>query len=91
MTAQRANWGRLAVYSLISTIVIAIALYLILDEHRWVAGIVLGLGAIEAVLFALVLPRFTGAEDVPVKDGDWGVPPSSEPAETPPAGDPLDD
>jgi hypothetical protein len=81
----RQSWGRLAVLSLISTIVIALALYLMLDEHRWIAGIVLGLGAIEVVLFALVLPRLGGAEEVPIKDGDWGVPPPSEPA------DPRDD
>ena len=83
---QRPNWGRLAIISLITTLLPAIVLFFILDDKRWVAGAVLGLGLFDAAFLALVMPRLTGAEsDVPIRDGDWGVAPPSEPV------DPLDD
>jgi hypothetical protein len=91
---QRPNWGRLAIFSLITTLLIAIVLFFVLDESRWVAWAVLGLGLFDAAFLALVMPRLTGAEDdVPIQDGDWGVAPPSEPAEAPApeAVDPLDD
>jgi outer membrane biosynthesis protein TonB len=89
---QRANWGRLAVFSLISTLVIAAVLWFVLDDSRWVAGVVLGLGLIEAAFLLLVMPRLSGQEEtVPIQDGDWGVPPPSEPAEPAAPVDPLDD
>jgi hypothetical protein len=94
MSARQANWGRVAIYSLISTVVVAAILYLVLDDTRWVAGVVLGLGVLEAGFLALVIPRLSGAEEeVPIQDGDWGVAPRSEPAEAPApeAVDPLDD
>jgi hypothetical protein len=94
MSARQANWGRIAIYSLISTVVVAATLYLVLDDTRWVAGIVLGLGLLEAGFLALVMPRLSGAEEeVPIRDGDWGVPPPSEPAvpPSPETSDPLDD
>jgi hypothetical protein len=81
----RANWGRIAAFSLTSSLVLAAILYFVLDGRRWVAGVVLGLGILEAAVLLLVMPRLTGAEEVPIRDGDWGVPPPSEPA------DPLDD
>ena len=84
----RQNWGRIAAFSLTSTLIVATVLFFVLDDSRWVAGVVLGLGLVEAAFLLLVMPRLTGAEDVPIRDGDWGVPPPSEPAE--PA-DPLDD
>jgi len=89
----RANWGRIAAVSLTSTLVVAAVLYFMLDDSRWVAGVVLGLGILEAAFLVLVMPRWTGAEEVPIRDGDWGVPPPSEPAEPgePAAPDPLDD
>jgi hypothetical protein len=41
---------------------------------------------IETAFLLLVMPRLSGAEeDVPIRDGDWGVPPPSQPA------DPMDD
>ena len=86
MSARQANWGRIAIYSLVSTVVVAAVLYVVLDDTRWVAGVVLGLGLLEAAFLALVMPRLSGAEEeVPIRDGDWGVAPPSEPA------DPLDD
>ncbi len=86
MTDGQANWGRIAIYSLISTVVVAAILYFMLDDTRWVAGVVLGLGLLEAGFLALVMPRLSGSEEeVPIRDGDWGVAPPSEPA------DPLDD
>ena len=82
----RPNWGRIATFSLISTIVIAAVLYFAIPDSRWIAGVVLALGVIEAVFLLLVMPRLSGAEeDVPIRDGDWGVAPPAEPA------DPVDD
>lgn len=86
----RANWGRIAAVSLTSSLILATILYFVLDDSRWVAGVVLGLGILEAAFLLLVMPRLAGAEEVPIRDGDWGVPPPSEPAE-PAAPDPLDD
>jgi hypothetical protein len=100
MSARQVNWSRLAIFSLISTILIAIVLYIVLDDARWVAGVVLGLGLLEAGFLVLVMPRLAGAEEeAPIRDGDWGVAPPSEPElpsrepELPPApeSDPLDD
>ena len=89
---QRANWGRIAALSLISSLVVAVILYLVLDDTRWVAGAVLALGVLEAVFLALVMPRLSGNErTVPIQDGDWGVAPPSEPAATGDPADPLDD
>ena len=85
----RQNWGRIALFSLTSTVILAAILFFVLDDTRWVAGVVLGLGVLEAIFLALVMPRFTGAE-TPIVDGDWGVPPPSEPADAPEP-DPLDD
>ena len=83
---NRPNWGRIATFSLISTIVIAAVLYLAIPDSRWIAGVVLALGVIEVAFLLLVMPRLSGAEeDVPIRDGDWGVPPASESA------DPMDD
>ena len=83
---NRPNWGRIATVSLISTIVIAAVLYFAIPDSRWIAGAVLALGVIEAALLLVVVPRLSGAEeDVPIRDGDWGVPPPSEPV------DPMDD
>lgn len=83
---SRPSWGRIATFSLISTILVAVVLYLAIPDSRWIAGVVLALGVIEAVFLLLVMPRVSGAEeDVPIRDGDWGVPPASDPA------DPMDD
>ena len=82
---QRPAWGRIAAYSLVSTVAIAVVLFFALSDDRWIAGAVLGLGVIEAAFLALVLPRLTGAEEAtPIRDGDWGVPPPSESAEPAP-------
>jgi membrane protein YdbS with pleckstrin-like domain len=83
---SRPNWGRIATFSLIGTIVIAAVLYFAIPGSRWIAVVVLALGVIEAALLLLVMPRLSGAEeDVPIRDGDWGVATPSEPA------DPMDD
>ena len=91
--SRQQNWGRIAALSLTSTVILATILFFVLDSSRWVAGVVLGLGILEAAFWLLVMPRLAGAEEVPIRDGDWGVPPPSEPAEPaePPAADPLDD
>ena len=83
---NRPNWGRIATFSLISTIVIAAVLYYAIPDSRLIAGAVLALGVIEAAFLLVVVPRLSGAEeDLPIRDGDWGVPPPSDSA------DPMDD
>jgi membrane protein YdbS with pleckstrin-like domain len=82
---QRPNWGLVAVVSLLSTSVAAVVLYFAIPDSRWIAALVLAFGVVEAVFLVFVMPRLSGAEDVPIRDGDWGVPPPSEPA------DPMDD
>ena len=80
MTRQQPNWGRIATFSLISTIVVAVILFFALEDD-WIAGVVLGLGVVEAAFLLLVMPRLTGREtQTPIRDGDWGVPPPSEPS-----------
>jgi hypothetical protein len=82
MKGARPGWTRIATYSLISTIAIGFVLFFAIPDSRWIAGVVLGVGLLEAAFLALVLPRLTGEEDgAEILDGDWGQAPPSGPDE----------
>lgn len=96
------DWGKIARFSLIGTLVAAIVLFFALPDQRWIAALVLGAGLIDLLVIWRVLPALAGSKSAtgtdtgpssdparlgeepevitPIKDGDWGVPPPSEPS-----------
>lgn len=83
------DWGRIARFSMLGTVLVAVVVFFALPDARWVAAVVLGLGVLDLILFTQVLPALTRSrgEITPIKDGDWGVPPPSGPVDE--YGDPI--
>lgn len=94
MMRQQPDWARIAMFSALTSVVVAAVIFFALPDHRWIAFVVAGLGVLEALFMARVMPFLTRANtsdelaemnataeaEAEILDGDWGVAPPSEPA-----------
>ena len=90
---QQPDWGSVARMSALISLVVALVLFFALPDNRWIAFVVAGLGVLEALFMARVMPALArgstsdqlaemnaAAEaEAEILDGDWGVAPPSEP------------
>lgn len=99
--ARTPSWGLIAALSLLAMTIVAVVILLVADDLEWLAAVLFVVGVLDALFLWRVMPRLTGATtqeqldamnaeaeaQAEILDGDWGVPPPSEPAEgqAPPA------
>ena len=62
---KRNDWGSIGRISVAISLVTAVVLFFALPDQRWIAAVMVGLAVLDALIYGLVLPRFTDTGDAP--------------------------